>query len=111
MPPEEGPAPFFKYSPLQRGPGSGEDKEAELPLLDFDLEDLPELGPEVNHFLQELAGSSEEENRDRSSPEPLVKEYQRWVTQRPKAHDTHGWWQELVKVPEVKDHQELVWKV
>ena len=55
--PEEGPAPFFKYSPPWRGPGSGEDKEAELPLLDFDLEALPELGPEVNRFLQELASS------------------------------------------------------
>ena len=59
--PEEGPAPFFKYSPPQRRLGSGEGKEAKLPLLDFDLEALPELGPEVDHFLQESAGSSEEE--------------------------------------------------
>ena len=70
---EEGHAPFFEYSPPQRGPGSGEDEEAELPLLDFDLEDLHELGPEVAHFLQESAGSLEEENRDRSSPEPQWK--------------------------------------
>ena len=65
--PEESPAPFFEYSPPWRGPESGEDEEA---LLDFDLEALPELGPEVDHFLQELAGSSEEEDRMRSSPEP-----------------------------------------
>ena len=51
-----------------------------LPLLDFDLEPLPELGPEVDHFLQELAGSSEEDDGNRSSPEPLVEEYERWVS-------------------------------
>ena len=109
--PEEGPAPFFQYSPLQLGMGSEEEEEAKLPLLDFDLEDLLELGPEVDHFLQELAGSSDEENRDRPSAEPLVEEYERWVTWRAQMHDTPGWWQELVKVPEVKDHQELAKKV
>ena len=57
-----------------------EDKEAKLPLLDFDLGPLPELGPEVDHFLQELASSLEEDDRNRSSPEPLVEEYERWVT-------------------------------
>ena len=79
MQPEDSPAPFFKYSPPWRCPESGEDKEA---LLDFDLEAPPELGPEVNHFLQELAGSSEEEDRKRSSPEPLVEDYGSWVTWR-----------------------------
>ena len=74
--PEESPAPFFKYSPPQRGPGSGEEEKAKLALLDFDLEALPKLGPEVDHFLQELAGSLEEEDRNRSSPEPLVEEYE-----------------------------------
>ena len=66
---EESPAPFFEYSPPQWGPGSGEDEEAKLPLLDFDLEAPPELGPEVDHYLQESAGSLEEDNRNRSSPE------------------------------------------
>ena len=61
--PEQSPAPFFEYSPPWRGPESEEDEEA---LLDFDLEALPELGPEVNCFLQGLAGSSEEEDRKRS---------------------------------------------
>ena len=46
--PEESSAPFFEYSPPQWGPGSGEDKEAKLPLLDFDLEPSWELGPEVD---------------------------------------------------------------
>ena len=71
----ESPTPFFKYSPLWRGPESGEDEEAEMAPLDFDLDALLELGPEVIHFLQELTGSSEEEDRKRSSPEPLVEDY------------------------------------
>ena len=77
---EESPAPFFEYSHPQWGPGSWEDEEAELPLLDFDLEPPPGLGPEVNCFLQELAGSSEEDDRSRSSPETLGEEYEKWVT-------------------------------
>ena len=102
---------FFEYSAPQWGPGSGEDEEAKLPLLDFDLEALPELGPEVDCFLQELAGRSEEDDRNRSSPKPLVEEYKRWVTWRAQTHDMGGWWPELAKVPGVDDHQELAWKV
>ena len=44
------PCHFFKYSPPLEG--SKEDEEAELALLDFDLEAPLELGPEVHHFLQ-----------------------------------------------------------
>ena len=106
---EEGPAPFFQYSPPWRGPGSEE--EAKLPLLDVNLEDLPELGPEVDCFLQELVGSLEEENRDKSSPEPPVEEYERWVTCRAQAHNMPDWWQELTEVPEIDDHQKLAWEV
>ena len=105
------PVPFFKYSPPQRGSGSGEDEEAKPALLEFDLEALPELGPEVDHFLQELAGSFEEEDRNRSSPEPPVKEYESWVTSRAQVHDMPGWWQELAKVPQIDNHQELAGKV
>ena len=108
---EERPAPFFEYSPPWWGPESGEDGGAELPLLDFDLEPLPELGPEVNHFLQELAGSSEEDDGTRSSPESPVEEYERWVTWQAQAHDTPGWWPELAEIPDVNNHQELAWMV
>ena len=62
-------APYFKYHPLWRGPKSKENEEAPM---DFNLEALPELGPEVNCFLQGLAKSSEERDRRTSSPEPLV---------------------------------------
>ena len=109
--PEESPAPFFKYSPPQWGPGSGEDEEAELPLLDFDLELPPELGPEVDRFLQEPPGSLEEEDRNRSSPKHPVEYYERWVTWQAWAHDIPGWWPELAKIPGVDNHQELSQKV
>ena len=39
------PCPYLEYNPPWRGPASEEDEEA---LLDFDLEALPELGPEVD---------------------------------------------------------------
>ena len=45
LPPSSGTTP-------QWSTGSGEDREAKPPLLDFDLEPLLELGPEVNCFLQ-----------------------------------------------------------
>ena len=109
--PEESPASFFKYSPPWWGPGSGEDEEAELPILDFNLEPPPELGPEVDHFLQEPAGSLEEDDRSRSSAEPPVEDYERWVTWQTRAHDTPGWWPDLAQIPGVDNHQELAQKV
>ena len=45
-------APYFEYHPPWRGPQPKEDEEAPM---DFNLEALPELGPEVNCFLQGLA--------------------------------------------------------
>ena len=105
---EESPAPFFEYSPPQWGPEPGEDRGAKLSLLDFDLEPLLELGPEVDHFLQELAGSSEEENTEPGLPQnPPVEEYERWVTWQAWVHNTPAWWPELAKIPEVNNHQEL----
>ena len=106
--PEESPAPFFEYSPPRRGLESGEDKEA---LLDFDLEAPSELGPEVDHFLQEPAGSLEEEDRKRSSPEPPVEDFKSWVTWRAQVHDMPDWWQELTAIPGIEDHKKLAQEV
>ena len=108
MQPEESPAPFFEYSHPWRGPESEEDEEV---LLDFDLEALPELGPEVDCFLHEPADSSEEEDRKRSSPEPPVDDFESWVAWRAKVHNTPDWWQELTEVPGVDDHEKLAWEV
>ena len=49
---EESPAPYFEYNPPWRGPASEEEA-----LLDFDVEAPPELGPEVDRFIQGPADS------------------------------------------------------
>ena len=105
------PCPLLWVQPSPVGSRIWEDKEAELPLLDFNLEPPQELGPEVDCFLQELAGSLEKDDRNRSSPEPPEQEYERWVTWQARAHDIPGWWPELAKIPGVDDHQEIAWKV
>ena len=90
------------------GPASKQDEEV---LLDFDLEALPELGQEVDHFPQRLAKSLGEEDRRMSSPEPLVDKLGKWVTWRARMHNMPGWWQELAEVPGVDDHEKLAWEV
>ena len=108
---EESPALPPEYSPPQWGPGAREDEEAGLPFLDFDLELLPELGPDVNCFLQELTGSVREDDGNDSSPEPPAGEDERWVTWQGQVLDMPDWWQELAEISEVDDHGELAQKV
>ena len=79
--------------------------------LNFNLETPPDLGPEVNCFLQGLAESSGEEDRRMSSPEPPVEELESWVTWRAPMHDMPDWWQELAEVPGVDDHEKLAQEV
>ena len=79
--------------------------------MDFNLEALLELGPEVDCFLQRPAESLEEEDRRMSSPEPPVEELESWVIWRAWMHDTPGWWQELSEVPGVDDHEKLAREV
>ena len=106
--PEETPSPYFEYSPPWRDPASEEDEEA---LPDFDLEALPELGPEVDCFLLEPADSSGEEDRKRSSSEPPVEDFKSWVTWRAQVHNSPDWWQELTEVPGIDNHKKLAWEV
>ena len=82
-----------------------------MPFLEFDLGPPPDLGPEVNHFLQELASRSREDSESNSSSEPLAEEYERWVTWRGWALDMPSWWKELAKIPEVEDFQELAHRI
>ena len=79
--------------------------------MDFDLEALPELGLEIKCFLWGPAKSLEEENKKTSSPEPLVEEFESWVTWRAWMHKMPGWWWELAKVPGVDDHEKLACEV
>ena len=65
---EDSPIHFPVHSPPQWGPGM----EAEPPFLEFYLGPPPELGPEVDCFLQELASKSREDSESDSSPEPLA---------------------------------------
>ena len=105
---EESPASYFEYSPPWRGPESEKDKEA---LLDLDLKAPLELGPEIDSFLQESAGSLGEEDSKKSSPEPPVEDFESWVTWRAQVHDMPDWWQELTEVPGIEDHKKLAWEV
>ena len=70
-----------------------------------------ELGPEVDCFLQEAAGSLEEDDGNRSSSEPQVEEHKRWVTWQAWVHNMPDWWPELVEIPDVTNHQELSQKI
>ena len=70
------------HSPPQWGPGVSENKEAEPPFLEFNLQPPPELGPDIDHFLQEPANGSREDNERDSSPDLPVEEYERWVIWR-----------------------------
>ena len=79
MQPEDCCAPYFEYHPSQRGSESEGDAEA---TEDFNLEDPPELEPEVTCFLQGPVESSEEENMKMPSPEPPIEELERWTTWR-----------------------------
>ena len=106
--PEESHAPYFEYHPPWKGL---ESKEKEKAPMDFDLEDPPELGLEVNCFLQGPAESLEEEDRRTSSPEPPVEELESWVIWRAQMHDIPGWWQELSEVPGVDDQEKLAQEV
>ena len=75
MQPENCPTPFFKYHPSRRN-SDGE----EVATKDPDLEEPPELGPEVTHFLRGLTENLEAEEEKAPSPEPPMKELHKWVT-------------------------------
>ena len=105
------PCPFPEHSPPWWGPGAWEDEGAELPFLEFDLGMPPELGPDVHHFLQELASSTREDSGSDSSPEPPAEEYERWVTWWGQILNMPDWWQELVEIPEVDNYWELAWMI
>ena len=101
------PAPYFEYNPSQRNSESGGEVMA---TEDPDLEEPPELGPEVTSFLRGLAENSEEEEKV-PSPKPPAKELCKWVAWIAKMSETPDWWRELLAVPGVQDCKELAHKV
>ena len=71
------PCPLLQISPFPEGSESeGNEKVPE----DFNLEDLPELGPEVDCFLWGPVKGSDEENMKISSPKPLIEGFEKWLT-------------------------------
>ena len=101
-------APYFKYHPSWRGSESEGNEEAPK---DFNLEDLLELGLEVDCFLWGPVESSDEENMEMPSPKPLIEELEKWVTWRTQTYETTIWWQELAMVPGVDNHEKLACEV
>ena len=101
-------APYFEYQPSQR---NSEPRGGAVATEDLNLEEPPELGPEVTCFLQGSAESLEEENMKVPSSEPPIEELQNLVTWKAQAYKTPGWWQELTMVPGVDDYGKLACEV
>ena len=106
--PEDCHAFYFKYQPSWRNlePWGGA-----AATKDLNLEELPELGPEVTCFLQGSAESLEEENVKAASPKPPIEGLQNWVTWKAQAYKIPGWWQELTMVPGVDNYEKLAHEV
>ena len=98
------------HSPMH-SPPQWEDEEAELPFLEFNLGPPLDLGPNVECFFQEPANKSGEDVGSDFPPEHPAEEYQRWVEWKGQAVNTLSWWQELGKIPEVGDFQELTQRI
>ena len=101
---EDHPAPNHSYS--LRTESSKEAAATE----GLDLEEPPELGPEVASFLRGSMGTSEDKD-DWMPLEPTVTEFSQWVPWRADRCKTPSWWAELLAVPEVGDHKRLAREV
>ena len=74
------------------------------------LEEPPELGPEVASFLRGSLGTSEDKG-NRMPPEPAVTEFRQWVPWRADRCKTLSWWAELLAVLKIGDHKRLAREV
>ena len=91
------------------GPRTESSKEAAA-TKGLDLEEPPDLGPEVASFLRGLPGTSKDEG-DRMPLEPTVTEFSQWVLWRANRCKTPSWWAKLSAVPEIGDHKRLAREV
>ena len=108
MQPEDCCAPYFEYHSSRRNLESGGEEAAPK---DPNLEELPELGPEVTCFLRGLAENLEEKGKKVPPYEPPVKEFWNWVRWKAEACEMPSWWRELMAVQGVEDHEKLAWEV
>ena len=78
---------------------------------DLDLGPLLELGPDLEHFLQEPAIMQEEGGESSLSQGPLAEDYKDWIKWRGCRFSTPNWWWELVGIPRINDFWELAQKI
>ena len=79
--------------------------------MEFDLGPPLELGPNIEHFFQELASVQREDRGSDPSKEPLAEDYERWLEWRGQIVDTPNWWWELLGILGVSNIQELAQKI
>ena len=91
------------HSPVHSPPWWG-DEEAEPPSLEYNL------GPNVECFFQELTGECGGDGGNHFPAELPVEKYEECIEWRGWVVDMPSWWQELEKIPEVDDIQELAQK-
>ena len=96
----------FEDPPAPNHPSSlrMESSEEAATAKPLDLEEPPDLGPEVPSFLRGSPRTSEDED-DRMPLEPTVTEFSQWVLWRANRYETPSWWEELSAVPEIGDHK------
>ena len=98
-------SPSRTWSQCWRGPGSW------AASADLNLGPLPNLGPDIEHFLWEPAAIQVEEEGNDPLQEPPVTEYENWIVWRSCQVHIPDWRWELVGIPGIDDFQVLVQKI
>ena len=88
-----------------------EDQADWQPSTELDLGPLPELGLDLEHFLQELAITEGEGKGIDVSQEPPAEDYEKWIKWRGCWVHTPNWWWELMGILGINDLQELAQKI
>ena len=99
--------PLPPTTPLTHRQGLG---KKEPPDKGSDLEEPPELRPEVASFLRGSLETSGDEG-DVTPPDPAVLEFSQWVPWKAKKCETPDWWSKLLAVPGMEDYRKLAREV
>ena len=81
------------------------------PSAGLNLGPLSELGLDLKHFLQESATTPEEDRGSDLLQGPPAEDNKDCIEWRGCRVHTPDWWQELVRIPGIKDFQELTQKI
>ena len=82
---------------------SEEEQVLEQASTDLDVGPPPELGPDLECFLQELAIMQGEGGGNDYSKGLPSEDYEDWVNWRGHKFNTPDWWWELVGIPRIND--------